>query len=739
MRLLQLPGALCFLLLLTGTVGCGSGNTLSSPPATPLSFSAQSLPNAQMGSSYVTTLQISGGSQPYAVTLISGAIPGGLTMSDSGVITGTPAVVGAFTFTLNARDSASPAHTSTATFTLTVSPQPLTASTSSLPTAIAGAAYSQAIAVSGGTAPYTFAIGNGSLPAGLSLSTAGLVYGTPTAVVTGVITVLVTDSSSTRISTSAPVTINVVNAIVSVDSTITLAVVPQTAFGMHTSVYDAGLSDTALLPALLQTGGITTLRYPGGVYSDNYHWAQNSLTPWFASTVPACGVASNGYLAPNTDFGHFIKTLQATGTQAIITVNYGTSLGDSNGSRSLGSYGPNTCSEPFTSGQPQEAAAWVAYANGSATDTTFIGTDGVGFNWRTVGFWASLRAASPLAVDDGYNFLRIGRVAPVGVKYWELGNEIFYNGYSNNQNYETDLHGPYAYTGGYAGSFGSRTGVSTLSPASYGTNAVAFIQAMRAVDPSIKIGLDLSSPNVDPITATWNPAALNTVCAGATIDFGIFHYYPGNFNAVTAAQLFSRPQTDMPALVSGVKTQLATFCPGNASSVQFFITETGPNGSYASGTPAQITGLYAMHEYLTAIEAGIVNIDWLELHSGNYLVQGSEAPSTAYYGIQLAHLLADVGDRLVSTTSTGKLLVSHATLKANGQRGILLLNSDPLNSATVQVSLSGNTLGTTATQYSYGVATTQTLAALASTTFAVSGNSIIITLQPYTATVILTH
>jgi hypothetical protein len=720
-------------------VGCSAGSALSPSPVTQLSFSAQSLPNAQMSSSYITALQISGGSPPYAVTFISGALPSGLTVSASGVITGTPGTIGTFTFTLNARDSASPAQTSTATFTLTVNPPPLTASTSTLPAAIAGSPYSQAIAISGGTAPYTFAIGSDSLPAGLSLSPAGLISGTPTAVVISVITVLVTDSSSTKLSVSVPVTINVVGAIVSVDSTITLAVVPQTAFGMHTSVYDAGLSDTTLLPALLQTGGITTLRYPGGVYSDNYHWAQNSITPWFASTAPACGVASNGYLAPNTDFGHFIKTLQATDTQAIITVNYGTSLGDSNGSRSLGSYGPNTCSEPFTSGQPQESAAWVAYANGSVTDTTFIGTDDVGFNWKTVGFWASLRAASPLAADDGYNFLRIGLLAPVGVKYWELGNEIFYNGYSNNQNYETDLHSPYVYTGGYSGSFGSRTGVSALSPASYGTNAVAFIQAMRAVDPSIKIGLDLSSPNVDPIPAIWNPAALNSVCTGANIDFGIFHYYPGNFNAVTAAQLFSRPQTDMPALVSGVKTQLATFCPGNASSVQFFITETGPNGSYVSGTPAQITGLYAMHEFLTAIEAGIINIDWLELHSGNYLVQGTEAPATAYYGIQLAHLLADVGDTLVSTTSTSKLLVSHATRKANGQRGILLLNSDPVNSATVQVSLSGNTLGTTATQYSYGVATTQSSGALTSNTFAVSGNSFIITLQPYTATVILTQ
>ena len=53
-----------------------------------------------------------------------------------------------------------------------------------------------------------------------------------------------------------------------------------------------------------------------------------------------------------------------------------------------------------------EAAAWVAYANGSPANTLALGTDAKGRNWQTVGYWAALRAAAPLASDDGYNFLR---------------------------------------------------------------------------------------------------------------------------------------------------------------------------------------------------------------------------------------------------------------------------------------------------------------------------------------------
>ena len=89
---------------------------------------------------------------------------------------------------------------------------------------------------------------------------------------------------------------------------------------------------------------------------------------------------------------------------------------------------------PSTNGSPQEAAAWVAYCNASTniygtTNDVTIGVDAEGNNWQTAGYWAMIRAASPLAQNDGYNFLRINHPAPVGIKYWEIGNEPYGNGY----------------------------------------------------------------------------------------------------------------------------------------------------------------------------------------------------------------------------------------------------------------------------------------------------------------------
>jgi len=59
-----------------------------------------------------------------------------------------------------------------------------------------GASYSQAPALAGGTAPYTFSLLNGTLPAGLSLSAAGVISGTPTGFGTSEFTVRVTDAET---------------------------------------------------------------------------------------------------------------------------------------------------------------------------------------------------------------------------------------------------------------------------------------------------------------------------------------------------------------------------------------------------------------------------------------------------------------------------------------------------------------------------------------------------------------
>src|ERR1039458_3447215 len=71
----------------------------------------------------------------------------------------------------------------------------LAVTTSSLPAAHQANAYSATLTADGGAAPYHWSV-SGSLPAGLSLSSAGLIHGTPTTADTATVTVTVSDSAA---------------------------------------------------------------------------------------------------------------------------------------------------------------------------------------------------------------------------------------------------------------------------------------------------------------------------------------------------------------------------------------------------------------------------------------------------------------------------------------------------------------------------------------------------------------
>jgi hypothetical protein len=733
------PGPANFTISVTDTLGGTASKSYSVTVAaagTAISLAPTSLPAGTVGVAYTSTIAATGGTAPYNFTVTGGQLPASTTLSSTGTLYGTPITPATSYFTVTVTDAAS--NVAIAAIGVVMNPgSPATVSvtTTDLPTALLNTTYTTHVVAIGGTAPYTMTIIGGGLPGGLTLSSDGTISGVVTAAGTYYFTVGLSDSSTPAQTTSANLEIVASNysATVAVDTTHVLTTVPANFYGLHTSVYDTSLNDTGALPTLLAGTGITTLRYPGGGYSDNYHWANFSITPYFSSTAPACNVQADGYLASDGDFGTFVKLLRASGTQGLITVNYGTSVADANLSKTYGTDGQKTCSEPNTFGQPQEAAAWVAYANGSASSTQVIGKDATGYDWKTVGFWASLRAASPLSTDDGFNFLRIGVSTPVGVKFWEIGNEMYYNGWATNHNAETDDHAPYVYPGGYSpGAYNTRNAVAALSPTAYGTNAIAWIQAMKAVDPTIQIGVDFSSPiATDPIPLNWNPDLAKAVCAGTPFDFAIMHYYPGTWKAVQASELLSLPQNDIPFVYAGIEADLAQYCPASAATTQVFLSETSPNGALATGFPQPALGLFTLNDYLTALKTGIANLDWLEMHDGTYLNE-SEVPGPSYYGIKLAHLLAAPGDSVLSTNISSPLVLSWATTKTNGHHGILLVNADPDNPAVVQVSFNA-TLGTSATEYTYGVGTVQSGGTLSGSAASISGSTFTVTVNSYTA------
>src|SRR5687767_3186288 len=106
-----------------------------------------------------------------------------------------------------------------------------------------------------------------------------------------------------------------------------------------------------------------------------------------------------------------------------------------------------------------------------------------------------------------------------GIKFWTVGNENYGNGHYG-ASWEADNH-------------------ADKSPAGYANLVVEFAEAMKAVDPTIKVGAVLTTPANWPDgivgtgdAGTWNRTVLSL--AGPHIDFVDVHWYPGGGTAAEA-------------------------------------------------------------------------------------------------------------------------------------------------------------------------------------------------------------
>src|SRR5207249_844345 len=169
------------------------------------------LPSGTVGTSYSQTLAATGGTPPYAWSVISGSLPAGLTLNaTSGAISGTPTTASTSNFTAQVIDSSSGKASKAFTLTINSTAPPLSITTTSpLPSGHTCTACSQTPAATGGTSPSLCRSISGSLPAGLTLNaTSGAISGTPTTASTSNFTAQVTDSASGKASKAFIVTIN---------------------------------------------------------------------------------------------------------------------------------------------------------------------------------------------------------------------------------------------------------------------------------------------------------------------------------------------------------------------------------------------------------------------------------------------------------------------------------------------------------------------------------------------------
>jgi len=444
--------------------------------------------------------------------------------------------------------------------------------------------------------------------------------------------------------------------LIAVDANTSLGVLPTTAFGLNTAVWDGELLNP-VLPSLFQQLGSSVLRYPGGTVADGYHWATNSVTP---------GVSL--YANPSNTFDAFMSVAHRTSSvPPIITVNYGSNATGTGG------------------GSATEAAGWVHYAN----------------------------------IVKGY-----------GIRYWEIGNEIY-------GSWETNLW-------------------STKTPQFYAQQAISFARLMKAQDPTIQVGVPVAANDI--AFGGWTPVVIANMCP--YIDFLDVHWYGQNPGFETDANLLASPG-QIPGFVSTLRADLTRYCGAHASQIRIMMTELS-SVPFRPGkqTVSLVNALFAADATLTWLENGALTVDWWAAHDGVFtagnnaptlygttqygdlglLSLGScsgsicepavETPFPVYYGLMLATMLGKPGDRLVRATSSTATVAAHAVQRANGSLALLLINDSPSDSITSTVSIRGYTPATTGIASFYGQGSTS----ITTTRMLGLGSNFQVVLPPYSLT-----
>lgn len=480
------------------------------------------------------------------------------------------------------------------------------------------------------------------------------------------------------------------NVNVSVNAAVPLRSVDARHFGVNLAIWDTYYepANYATTAGLLAEMGCRFVRVPGGSLSDEYHWSSN--TSW-----------TNTWQW-STSFPEFMRVATNAGAQVFVTVNYG-------------------------SGSPQEAAAWVAYANGDASlygtpgDIT-IGVDSGGRDWRTVGYWARLRTLTAASnPDNQFDFLAMNRAAPFGIQYWEIGNECY-----GTWERDTNALPNHAYT--------------------YAVRATNYIARMKAVDATIKIGVVgvpgesaygngyTDHPAINPRTGQtnygWTPVLLASLKSlGVTPDFLVHHHYPQwtDPNNVAAS-----PDNDQTLLQStgnwatdagNLRQHITDYFGAGGTNIELVVTENNSDaGQQGRQSTSLVNGLYYADSLAQLLKTEFNSFFWWDLRNGTDtagyfganlygwrtygdlgLVNGLNTRHPSFYAAKLLQSFARPGDKILTATSDYAWLSAYAARRASGAVTLLLLNKFVVTNLSAQISISGYTPTTLATVRSFGI------------------------------------
>jgi hypothetical protein len=318
-----------------------------------------------------------------------------------------------------------------------------------------------------------------------------------------------------------------------------------------------------------------------------------------------------------------------------------------------------------------------------------------------------------------------------GFKYWEIGNECY-------GTWEDDNNSP-AHNG-----------------TEYATRAAQYMTAMRAADPSIKIGVvaDASEDSysnsyttsvTNPVTNVshtgFTPLMLSTMKSlGVMPDFLIYHSYAQNAGQENDQLLLQESVSTWPAAAASLRMQLTDYLGSAGAGIELLVTE---NNSISTNPGKQSTslvnGLFYADSLGNLMQTEFNSLIWWDLHNGpgtagnmstslygwreygDYGIENGDSTSVAgatagsvinlvphdpyptYYVQKLLTHFARGGDTVVTATSNNNLLTPFAALRQDGSLSLLVINKSPTATYPANFTITGFTPQAHATVYSYGI------------------------------------
>jgi alpha-N-arabinofuranosidase len=311
-------------------------------------------------------------------------------------------------------------------------------------------------------------------------------------------------------------------------------------------------------------------------------------------------------------------------------------------------------------------------------------------------------------------------------KYWEIGNEVY-------------------------GSWEADSNALPHDPVTYATRAAGYIQLMKAMDPTIKIGAvavpgEDSSTNylteivTNPITGQthsgWTPVMLTTFKKmGIYPDFLIYHFYPqytsGGINSSDSdpllLQVAGNPNpngwTDWASAAANLRQQLTNYLGAPGTNIELCVTENNSDaGTEGKQSTSIVNGLYLADSLGQLMKTEFNSLIWWDLRNGpdtngdfdstlygwrTYgdlgIIEGTANTSPVYYSEKLLQYFTRAGDSVLNASSDYLLLSAYAVHRTNGALTMLVINKDLTTYFNAQIVLTNFMPAPNAFIQSYGI------------------------------------